>query len=252
VYLCLKSIKGWNSNWKWSKTAPGGKDIVINIKDNKLEKMIEEILKRTPFSSSLEYLEDRIRRDHALVVKNKKIGWLIWLPSRSSDRKQTKSFSSFTKKVLSTSIEPIPTLYSLVESRVLKQQKQEQTKSVKPRTWSGIRSNSNLSVVYKALQGVPRLLRIETPSLASAAERRPSPTPMESDIQSSIPRTTTPQREVDSEGIQTPTAIITISTNLCKWGWRVLFALERKNASRDISLKPIKEETGWSFAGSMV
>ena len=47
---------------------------MINIKDNKLEKMIEEILKRTPFSSSLEYLEDRIRRDHALVVKNKKIG----------------------------------------------------------------------------------------------------------------------------------------------------------------------------------
>ena len=47
---------------------------MINLKDNKLEKMIDEILKRTHYSSPLEYLEDRIKKDHALVTRNKKIG----------------------------------------------------------------------------------------------------------------------------------------------------------------------------------
>ena len=47
---------------------------MINLKDNKLEKMIDEILKRTHYSSPLEYLEDSIKKDHALVTRNKKIG----------------------------------------------------------------------------------------------------------------------------------------------------------------------------------
>jgi len=36
--------------------------------------MIDEILKKTPYSSPIEYLEDRIKRDHAMVMRNKKIG----------------------------------------------------------------------------------------------------------------------------------------------------------------------------------
>ena len=47
---------------------------MINIRDNKLEKMIDEILKRTHYSSPLEYLEGRIKKDHAMVMRNKKIG----------------------------------------------------------------------------------------------------------------------------------------------------------------------------------
>ena len=47
---------------------------MINIRDNKLEKMIAEILKKTHYSSPIEYLEDKIKRDHATVMRNKKIG----------------------------------------------------------------------------------------------------------------------------------------------------------------------------------
>ena len=47
---------------------------MINLKDNKLEKMIDEILKRTHYASPTEYLEDRIKRDYSMVMKNKKIG----------------------------------------------------------------------------------------------------------------------------------------------------------------------------------
>ena len=47
---------------------------MINIRDNKLEKMIDEILKRTHYSSPLDYLGDRIKKDHSMVMKNKKIG----------------------------------------------------------------------------------------------------------------------------------------------------------------------------------
>ena len=47
---------------------------MINIRDNKLEKMIDEILKRTHYSSPIEYIEDWIKKDHATVMKNKKIG----------------------------------------------------------------------------------------------------------------------------------------------------------------------------------
>ena len=46
---------------------------MINIRDNKLEKMIDEILKRTHYSSPIEYLEDRIKSDHATVMRNKKM-----------------------------------------------------------------------------------------------------------------------------------------------------------------------------------
>ena len=46
---------------------------MINIRDNKLEKMIDEILKRTHYSSPNEYLENRIRSDHDKVMKNKMI-----------------------------------------------------------------------------------------------------------------------------------------------------------------------------------
>ena len=57
-----------------SKTAPGGSEIVINIRDKKLEKMIDKILKRTHYASPIEYLEDRIKGDHSVVIRNKKIG----------------------------------------------------------------------------------------------------------------------------------------------------------------------------------
>ena len=43
------------------------------IKNYKIKAMIDEILKRTHYSSPDEYLEDRIKRDHALVIKGKKI-----------------------------------------------------------------------------------------------------------------------------------------------------------------------------------
>ena len=47
---------------------------MINIRDKKLEKMIDEILKRTHYASPIEYLEDRIKGDHSVVIRNKKIG----------------------------------------------------------------------------------------------------------------------------------------------------------------------------------
>lgn len=51
----------------------GERETVINIKNHKIEKMIDEILKRTHYASPIEYLEDRSKRDHALVIKSKKI-----------------------------------------------------------------------------------------------------------------------------------------------------------------------------------
>ena len=47
---------------------------MINIRDNKLEKMIDEILERTHNSRPLDYLGDRIKKDHSMVMRNKKIG----------------------------------------------------------------------------------------------------------------------------------------------------------------------------------
>ena len=46
---------------------------MIAIKNPKIEAMIDEILKRTNFSNSRQYLEDRIKRDHAQVIRNKKL-----------------------------------------------------------------------------------------------------------------------------------------------------------------------------------
>ena len=45
----------------------------MNLKSKPTLKMIDEILKRTHYSSPLEYLEDRIKRDYGMVLKGKKI-----------------------------------------------------------------------------------------------------------------------------------------------------------------------------------
>jgi hypothetical protein len=46
---------------------------MISIRNPKTEKLIEEILKRSKFSSPLEYLESRVQSDFETVVKNKKL-----------------------------------------------------------------------------------------------------------------------------------------------------------------------------------
>jgi hypothetical protein len=46
---------------------------VIIIKNPKTEKLIEEILKRSRYSSPQEYLEARIQSDFEVVIKNKKL-----------------------------------------------------------------------------------------------------------------------------------------------------------------------------------
>ena len=46
---------------------------MITIKNPKIEALIDEILKRTSYSDQIQYLEDRIKRDHAQVIKNKKL-----------------------------------------------------------------------------------------------------------------------------------------------------------------------------------
>ena len=46
---------------------------MIAIKNPKIEAMIDEILKRTSYSDSRQYLEDRIRKDHAQILRNKKL-----------------------------------------------------------------------------------------------------------------------------------------------------------------------------------
>jgi hypothetical protein len=43
------------------------------LKNKSTLKMIDEILKRTHYSSPVEYLEDRIKRDYGTVLKGKKI-----------------------------------------------------------------------------------------------------------------------------------------------------------------------------------
>jgi hypothetical protein len=45
----------------------------IRIQNQRTEKIIEEILKRTKYSSPLEYLEARIQSDFEAVIKNKKL-----------------------------------------------------------------------------------------------------------------------------------------------------------------------------------
>jgi hypothetical protein len=46
---------------------------VISIKDPKTQKLIDEILQRTKYSTPLEYLEARIKSDFETVIKNKKL-----------------------------------------------------------------------------------------------------------------------------------------------------------------------------------
>jgi len=46
---------------------------MINIKNPRVESLVNEILKRTKYSSSAEYLEARIRSDYEQVMRNKKL-----------------------------------------------------------------------------------------------------------------------------------------------------------------------------------
>ena len=46
---------------------------MLSIKNPKVEKWIDEILKRSKFSDPLEYLEAMVKRDYELVVKKKKL-----------------------------------------------------------------------------------------------------------------------------------------------------------------------------------
>jgi hypothetical protein len=45
----------------------------IRIQNQKIEKRIDEILKRTKYSDPLEYIEHRIKQDYESVIKNKKL-----------------------------------------------------------------------------------------------------------------------------------------------------------------------------------
>jgi hypothetical protein len=102
----------------------------------------------------------------------------------------------------------------LVASTVLKQQRQEQTRSAKYRISNGIRSNSNQSVVYKALEVVHQALLEASPSLTLAAAVGPLRTSMARNILLII-RGTTIHRRVDTfVVIQIHRATITISTDM--------------------------------------
>ena len=46
---------------------------MISIKNHKIEKMIDEILKRSRYADPLEYLESRIKSDYETLMKNKKL-----------------------------------------------------------------------------------------------------------------------------------------------------------------------------------
>jgi hypothetical protein len=46
---------------------------MLIIKNPKIEKWIDEILKRSKFSDPLEYLEARVKCDYDTVIKNKKL-----------------------------------------------------------------------------------------------------------------------------------------------------------------------------------
>jgi hypothetical protein len=46
---------------------------MIKIQDSKIESLVDEILKRTTYSDPLQYLEERIKKDHAQVMRNKKL-----------------------------------------------------------------------------------------------------------------------------------------------------------------------------------
>jgi len=46
---------------------------MISIKNPKIERLIDEILKRSRYSDPLDYLESRIKSDYEVVMKNKKL-----------------------------------------------------------------------------------------------------------------------------------------------------------------------------------
>ena len=46
---------------------------MINIRNPKIEYLVDEILKRTKYSNSAEYLEARIKSDYEQVMKNRKL-----------------------------------------------------------------------------------------------------------------------------------------------------------------------------------
>ena len=60
-------------NWELLESVYPGEENVIIIKNPKTEKLIEEILKRSRYSSPQEYLEARIQSDFEVVIKNKKL-----------------------------------------------------------------------------------------------------------------------------------------------------------------------------------
>ena len=45
----------------------------IRIQNQKIEKWVDEILKRTKFSDPLEYLESRVKQDYESLIKSKKL-----------------------------------------------------------------------------------------------------------------------------------------------------------------------------------
>ena len=71
--MCLRITRRSRDKWKLSKTVSGEREDVDTIKNYKIKAMIDEILKRTHYSSPVEYLEDRIQRDYEMVLKGKKI-----------------------------------------------------------------------------------------------------------------------------------------------------------------------------------
>jgi hypothetical protein len=46
---------------------------MIVIKNPKIEKIIDDILKRSKYSDPVEYIESRVKRDYELIAKNKKL-----------------------------------------------------------------------------------------------------------------------------------------------------------------------------------
>jgi hypothetical protein len=46
---------------------------MISIRNSKVEKWIDEILKRSKFADPVEYLEARIKQDYESAIKNKKL-----------------------------------------------------------------------------------------------------------------------------------------------------------------------------------
>jgi hypothetical protein len=46
---------------------------MIKILNPKIELLVAEILQRTSYSDPLQYLEERIKKDHAQVIRNKKL-----------------------------------------------------------------------------------------------------------------------------------------------------------------------------------